>query len=236
MPSPLSRSRNGGLHRAAFVALALGLAAGLSGCANRDQTATGSLPDDYRTRHPIIVGESERAIDIPVASGDHRLTIGTRDVIKGFAQTYTGSANGVVQIMLPSGSRNAAAADAVRREIRSILVQSGIPASRLLETRYDAAGSQDAAPIRLSFTAITASAGPCGNWPEDLTRNTIENRNWENFGCATQSNLAAQIANPTDLLGPRAQSPIDAAQRGRVIKDYRGITADPTSTTTINFN
>lgn len=233
MPS-FSSMTAGSIARVALVAL--GLAAGLAGCANRDNPSTGSIPDDYRTRHPIIVGESERSIDIPVAASDRRLTIGTRDVIKGFAQTYKGSADGVVQIMLPRGSRNGAAIDSVRRDIRSALVQGGIPASRLLETRYDAAASGDAAPVRLSFTAITAMAGPCGAWPEDLVRDTTQNRNWDNFGCATQANLAAQIENPTDLLGPRAQSPIDAARRGQVIDDYRGIASKPNTTISFTTN
>jgi pilus assembly protein CpaD len=229
-----SRGTAGNLARIALVAL--GLAASLAACAKRDDLSTGSLPDDYRTRHPIVIGESERSIDIPVASSDRRLPVGTREVVKGFAQTYKGAANGVVQIMLPSGSSNGAAVQSVRRDIRTALVQGGIPADRLLETRYDAGGSGDAAPVRLSFTAITASTDRCGTWPADLVRDTRENRNWENFGCASQSNLAAQIANPTDLLGPQAQSPIDAARRGQVIKDYRALATESNATITINTN
>ncbi|TCL95723.1 pilus assembly protein CpaD [Rhizobium sp. PP-WC-2G-219] len=242
LPQPERRSampfssRIGPSRIARIALLSLCIAASLAACAKRDDLSTGGIPDDYRSRHPIIVGESERAIDIPIASSDRRLPVGTREVIKGFAQTYRGSANGVVQIMLPSGSRNGAAVEAVRRDIRAILVQTGVPANRLLETRYDAAGSGDAAPVRLSFTAITASTGPCGSWPEDLVSNTTENRNWSNFGCASQSNLAAQIANPTDLLGPQAQSPIDAARRGQVIDDYRGINSTPDTTISITTN
>lgn len=194
----------------------------LTSCGTRDNLATGSIPDDYRTRHPIVLAEGERAIDIPVASGDRRLTQGTRDVIAGFAADYRNSASGVVQIMLPRGAANSHATQAVRREIRSVLVAGGVPAKRLIETSYDAGPYGDAAPIRLSYVAITAQTAPCGNWPEDLNLNTLENRNYYNFGCASQSNLAAQIANPTDLLGPRQMSPIDAEQRGQVIKDWRG--------------
>ena len=228
MPSPIRIAR--------IALLSLGIAASLAACAKRDDLSTGAIPDDYRTRHPIVVGESERSIDIPIASGDRRLPVGTRQVIKGFAQTYRGSANGVVQIMLPSGSRNGAAVEAVRPDIRALLVQMGVPANRLLETRYDAAASGDAAPVRLSFTAITASTEPCGAWPEDLVKDTTQNRNWSNFGCASQANLAAQLANPTDLLGPQAQSPIDAARRGQVISDYRGLSATPNTTISITTN
>ena len=71
--------------------------------------------------------------------------------------------------------------------------------------------------------AITAKAGPCGEWPEDLVANTMENRNYHNFGCATQANLAAQVANPMDLVQPRGMTPIDAEQRYLVIQDYREV-------------
>jgi pilus assembly protein CpaD len=195
----------------------------LAGCANRDGMSTGALPDDYRTRHPIVIAESEHAIDVPVASSDRRLTQGARDVIRGFAQSYTNSATGTVQILLPRGSANAQAASSLRKDIRGVLVGAGIPANRLVEVSYQADADGDAAPVRLSYTAITAKTAPCGNWPKDLVSNTIENKNYQNFGCASQSNLAAQVSNPMDLLGPRAMSPIDAVQRGQVIKDYRGI-------------
>jgi pilus assembly protein CpaD len=48
-----------------------------------------------------------------------------------------------------------------------------------------------------------------------------ENKNYKNFGCAYQNNLAAMVANPMDLLGPRQTGPIDAADRDKVISDYR---------------
>lgn len=195
----------------------------LAGCANRDGMSTGALPDDYRTRHPIVIAEAEHVIDVPVGSSDRRLTANARDVIRGFAQSYTNSATGTVQIMLPHGSANAQAASSLRKDIRGVLVGAGIPANRLAEVSYQADPYGDAAPVRLSYTSITAKTGPCGAWPKDLVSNTIENKNYHNFGCASQSNLAAQISNPMDLLGPRAMSPIDAAQRGQVIKDYRGI-------------
>lgn len=219
--------------RLAALGALLVAGAGLAGCA-RDDTTTGSLPDDYRTRHPIVIAEAEHVIDIPIASGDRHLTIGAREVIRGFAQSYKGGSSGVVQILLPSGSPNAAAADAMRREIRATLASAGVPANKLVETRYQAGGAGDAAPVRLRYTAITAQTEPCGKWPSDLAINTMQNKNYENFGCASQANLAAQIANPMDLLGPREMSPIDAVQRGEVIKDYRGISTG--TTITINTN
>ncbi|MDO9417858.1 CpaD family pilus assembly protein [Pararhizobium sp.] len=204
------------------AAIALGLvAATLAGCANRPEMTTGSLPDDYRTRHPIMIAEAERTIDIPVSSRDRRLTMGMKDAVRGFATEYNHSSSGVVQIIVPQGSINAAAAASAAREIRALLVDKGIPSKRILRASYSAGEAGDAAPVRLSFVAISAKTEQCGQWPEDMVSNTMENKNYYNFGCATQSNLAAQIANPMDLVAPRDMSPIDAERRATVIGDYR---------------
>ena len=50
---------------------------------------------------------------------------------------------------------------------------------------------------------------------------TSENKHYADFGCSYQNNLAAQMANPADLLGPRKPSTIDAENRGAVIDVYR---------------
>ena len=50
---------------------------------------------------------------------------------------------------------------------------------------------------------------------------TSENKHYADFGCSYQNNLAAQIANPADLLGPRKLSEVDAENRSAVIDTYR---------------
>lgn len=187
----------------------------------RDGTTTGAIPDDYRTRHPIVLAEAEHTLDVPVASGDRALTISMRDNIRGFAQDYEAKSKGTVVIMVPQGSVNAHAAAALRKDVRATLVNEGVPSKRIVETRYGAGGQGDAAPIRLAFVSTTAQTNTCGQWPEDITLNTMENRQYYNFGCATQANLAAQIANPMDLVGPRGMTPIDAERRATAIQDYR---------------
>lgn len=207
--------------RTGFAAAMIVLAASVSGCANRDSLSTGSIPDDYRTRHPIIVGEAEKTIDIPIASGDRHLTQGQRDVIAGFAADFAAASTGTIQILSPHGSINSAAAHAARKEIRALLVRMGISNKRIIDTSYAASGHGDAAPVRLSYVAIAAHTAPCGEWPEDMTLNTTQNRNYYNFGCASQANLAAQIANPNDLLGPRRMTSPDAVARGQAMERYR---------------
>ncbi|WP_235988582.1 CpaD family pilus assembly protein [Pseudorhizobium endolithicum] len=203
------------------MAALFGVALLVTGCANPDGVTTGSLPDDYRTRHPITIGEAEKVIDIPIAAGDHGLTTGQREVIAGFAQEYLRASEGIIRIQTPQGALNSGAAAYAAGDIRRLLVRMGVPKNRILQTGFAADGYGASAPVRLSFVAITAQTAPCGEWPADMTLNTVENKNYYNFGCASQRNLAAQIANPNDLLGPRRMTPPDAEQRGQAMQRYR---------------
>jgi pilus assembly protein CpaD len=212
------------------IAALIAVAAAVSSCASpKDGMTTGSIDDDYRQRHPIVLTQAEHNIDIPVSSNDRRLTLGMRDTVRGFVQDYKAHATGTVEILVPQGSMNAPAVSNLRRDIRQELVASGIPSPRIVDSFYPAGGAGDAAPIRLSFMATTAVTNACGQWPEDLADNAFDNKNYYNFGCSQQSNLAAQIANPTDLVAPRAQSPIDAEQRSTILGNYRSGTVATSS-------
>lgn len=204
------------------IAAALVVATALTSCARPDRQTTSSIPDDYRTRHPITLAEVEHNLDVPIAAGDRQLRDGTDDLIRGFAQDYTALSSGTMQIVVPSTSVNAGAAHALKGKVRKVLIDAGVKSSRIVTTSYDPKDTNASAPIRLRFVAVTAITGECGQWPSDLFGpSIIDNTNWENFGCASQQNLAAQIANPADLVGPRGMTPIDAQRRAEVIRVYR---------------
>jgi pilus assembly protein CpaD len=195
-------------------------AALLSGCAamKRDHVIVGSVPDDYRTNHPIVIGEKEEKIDIAVAVDGYRLTKGQRSAVDGLLYRYDGSAKAPVTILVPQGSANSAAAASMAVELSDFIRGTGV--GNVAINHYSVPSGSVSAPVRVSYYAIRASTGKCGRWPDDLT-NTSENKHYANFGCASQNNLAAQVANPNDLVGPRRPSEIDAEKRGVVIDDYR---------------
>lgn len=198
------------------------LATVLGGCAMQpDQITTGAVRSDYRTTHPIVLSQQEQVLDVPIATDARELNIATKSNIRGFAAAFANSGTGSIFLMLPSGSPNVHAVDVVRGDILRAIVDGGAQPNRIVTQRYDASAHGPAAPVRLSYQAVTASAGPCGQWPEDLVANTEQNENYQDFGCSLQSNLAAMIANPLDLLGPRQMSPIDATERAAVIQDYQ---------------
>ncbi|MCC6206251.1 MAG: CpaD family pilus assembly protein [Hyphomicrobiales bacterium] len=213
----LRRDRNSTALRLALAATAVAL---LAGCANRDSVTVGSIPDDYRTRHPIVVSEKEQSVDVPVAATDRGVTITQRDAVEGFIANYDRSAAPPVTILTPYGSQNEIAANNVAQGLVHLLKKNGVPASRIAIAAYQADAAETAAPIRVSYVAMMAHTSKCGRWPDDLTK-TSENKNYANFGCSYQNNLAAQIANPADLLGPRKPGEIDAERRNIIIDDYR---------------
>ena len=83
---PAMASARQSFQRLVLSSLLMGSAAVLSGCGSmKDQMSTSAVPDDYRTRHPIMLSEVEHTLDVPIASGDRRLTVSVQDSIAGFA-------------------------------------------------------------------------------------------------------------------------------------------------------
>jgi pilus assembly protein CpaD len=212
-----SRSRIYLLAAPILAVAAIGL---LSGCANRDSVTVGSIPDDYRTNHPIVISEKEEKIDLPVGAGDRGMTQMQRATLLGFLDGYDKSAAPAMSILVPVGSANEIAAAAAGRDFARLAVKNGVRANRIAVVSYQAGSSETSAPVRVSYARLRAHTDKCGRWPEDMLEGT-ENKHYANFGCSYQNNLAAQLANPADLLGPRKQTAIDAENRSRVIGDYR---------------
>jgi pilus assembly protein CpaD len=82
------------------------------------------------------------------------------------------------------------------------------------------------ATIRLNYPKISAVAGPCGLWPEDLgpsikDKGYFENKPYYNFGCSYQRNMAAMIDNPSDLVQPRTETPAYTMRRTEGFEKYR---------------
>ena len=201
----------------AVVVVAAALA---SGCASRDSITVGSVPDDYRTNHPIVISEREKKVDIPVGMSDSRMTQMQRTAVDGFIANYDRRAAPLVSVMVPYGSPNQSAASLVASDMVSRLRAAGVPEGKVYHQPYEASQYGENAPIRLVYSQMTASTGQCGRWPADMLENA-SNKHWANFGCAYQNNLAAQVANPADFLGPRAVSEIDQQRRSVVFDQYR---------------
>jgi pilus assembly protein CpaD len=193
----------------------------LAGCATgTQQDITASIPDDYRIKHPITIDEQLATMDIPVGLDAGRLSSGARGNIAGFAQRFNSSGGSLMAIVAPVGSPNEVVAASMSHQVYDVLLAAGIRPAALDFRTYRAGPKETGAPIRLAYSRIAASVADCGQWPGNLD-NDSRNRNYKNFGCATQANLAAMVANPLDLLYPRASTPPDATRRAKVLEGYQ---------------
>ena len=221
-----NRRRRSSVARATASVFLLGAALpvlALSGCAKHDENhfVVGSIHDSHTKRHPIIIDEREKTLDIPVARDASDITLASAGAVDGMANSFRRSAGGAITILLPDRSPNEAAARKVGSAAAARLRQNGIPDHRIRFSSYDASNHGNAAPVRLSYQAVTAKVENCGKWTRDLTE-VFENKQYHNFGCASQNNLAATVANPSDLIAPRGMTDIDAERRATVIDTYRG--------------
>ena len=190
------------------------------------EVVTASVPDDYKLRHPIAIEEANRSVVIFVGHGRGGLSAPQRTDVLGLAQVWLREGTGAIVADVPVDTPNSKAAANSFQEIRSLLVAAGVPARGIVLHHYHPNDPRTFATIRLNYPRIAAVAGPCGLWPEDLgpsilNRRYSENKDYYNFGCANQRNLAAMIDNPADLEQPRTESPPYTARRTAAFEKYR---------------
>ncbi len=227
-----SVGRQGFAGPAIRAAAILACALAVSACNTDQQLVTGvpDVPTDYRLRHPITIKEAARTLQLFVGSNRGELNPTQRAKVLAFAESWRNEATGGVIVDLPVGSSNERAAAQAMPEIRSILAASGVPLQSILVRGYRA-DPHRFATVRITYPKMAAQAGPCGAWPEDIgpsyNRDYFENQPYWNFGCASQRNLAAMVANPSDLVEPRGETPVYAMRRTMVLEKYRaGQTTD----------
>jgi pilus assembly protein CpaD len=232
MTVKISFDRSHGLCMAGAL---IGLAVALSGCMRTgEEVTTASIPDDYRLRHPIAIEEANKSIVVFVGQGRGGLSAEQRTDVIGLAQAWLHEATGAINVDVPVGTPNARMAADSMREIRALLGAAGVPPRGMVVHQYHPENPRHMAAIRLSYPKISAEAGPCGLWPEDIgpsikNKSYFENKQYYNFGCAYQRNMAAMVDNPADLVQARPETPAYTMRRSAAFEKYRKTT---TTTTT----
>lgn len=213
----------------------IGTAVALGACTHTDDAVTtASIPEDYRQRHPIAIQEASQSIVVFVGLGRGGLNASQRADVMGLAQTWVHDGTGAIDVEVPVDTANAQAAADSAREIQALLAAAGVPPRGVVLRQYRPEDRRHLAAIRLSYPRISAVAGPCGLWPEDLgssikNKSYFENKSYYNFGCAYQRNMAAMADNPSDLAQPRPETPAYTPRRDIAFDKYRKGT---TTTTT----
>src|SRR5260370_12378236 len=145
----------------------------------------------------------------------------------GLAQTWLREGTGTIIADVPVGTPNARAAADAFRQVRSLLAAAGVPPRGIVVRRYQPDDLRTFATIRLSYPKISAIAGPCGLWcrrtsdPSIRNPSYFDNKQYYNFCCAYQRNLAAMVENPSDLLQPLSETPAYTMRRTAAFEKYR---------------
>lgn len=174
--------------------------------------------EELEDRHPIHVAVKGVEIKLSVRPGVTRLSRAQRRKVVRFLSSFKRQRRGLIEIAAPAGADNELATFDVLKDIRILLKRSGIPSSQVDFIPYNAK-NQTKPAIYMTYGKYVAKGPKCDVWPYNLVHNK-NNVYYHNFGCAHQSNLAAMIANPEDLLRPRGASPRSSERRDVVIDKY----------------
>jgi len=130
--------------------------------------------------------------------------------LDGFVADYLSRGSGSISVSAPTGPYAVAALDYFGER----LVLMGVQRSRILVGTHEGDGR-----VEIGFISYSAHADECGDWSKNLG-DTASNLPSANFGCAVQKNVAAQVADPRDLIEMRAGEPADATRRAVVLDNY----------------
>lgn len=200
------------------IIVLVAVAAPLGGCLQGPRFQAPFTLANPNQRHPIAVSQSEATLDLAVPPGARGLNRTQQMQLHAFLREYHNQGGEQLLIRAPSGGSNETAAMRAYEDVRRGLRGAGINKNAVVLEPYFA-NMDPSAPLRLSYLAYVAKAPDCVDWSEDLGRDP-QNMPYPNLGCATQRNFAVAVANPQDLLGPRAETPRPGERRDVVWGKY----------------
>jgi pilus assembly protein CpaD len=191
--------------RSKFLLIALGSA--LAGC------QTSNMPDQRATGLPPVnipvVTSTDYVFDAAAPGGT--LASGEGDRLNGWFQGLGLGYGDTVYV-------DAAYASSARAQIAAVagrygmLVTPGAPVT---------AGPVQPGSVRVIVARRRAVVPNCPNWSVP-SQPDWDNKTMSNYGCGVNSNLAAMVANPEDLLHGRDTSPVmDTDTAARALEMYK---------------
>jgi pilus assembly protein CpaD len=221
--------------RGARLLAACALGALAAGCKSDPATTGGIDLSDYRARHPIVLADGTRSLDVFPTGMGHLDPRQAADV-DAFMLEYRRYGRGVLLMEVPQGvpPSQVVAVENTAAVLGRFGNRNGVGARQITVTGYAVTAPTLAAPIRLSFQRMQAKvADACGLWPQDLGTRSFaydySNQPSWNLGCAMQANVAAQVEDPVDLVRGRPEGRIDTVKRVRDIGQLRD-GKDPSTT------
>jgi pilus assembly protein CpaD len=164
--------------------------------------------------------------EVQLAAHASGLSAAQASALSDFVGRWAAGDRGQITIKAPEHGTDPAGAYRIATDARDYLVAQGVAIAAVRIVGYDAANDPKA-PIRVGFLRYEARGPQCGQSWENLA-DVRNNQAYAEFGCAVTANIAAQLADPEDLLHPRTMTAPDAIRRETVLGKYR--LGEPTST------
>lgn len=184
----------------------LALASSLAGCAG-GATSNTSLD----SVHQPVVRNSIYQFDVAASNGE--LAPSEQGRLQGWLDTMGVRYGDRIAIEDPSVYGASAARATVRSMIgrRGLLLSNDVPVTT---------GAVPEGHLRVIVTRASASVPGCPNWDSKFAANIV-NATSSNYGCASNSNLAAMVADPNDLIRGARNDRTDPSAATRAIRTYR---------------
>lgn len=190
-------------------------AAGLCACASASGEAAKNPALQAVTPGALFPLKVDEAKDrIALAIHAEGLSPAQAQALKDLVARRAEVGGGVVTVSLPEAVAHSPEGGRMDSDIEAALGRLGAPVTRAAYRTED-----PKAPVLVSFPYDKADVPACGKHWQDLTK-TKDNTVQTNFGCAVNANMAAMIANPSDIRAPRAADPGDAERRMTVLGKY----------------
>ncbi len=185
---------------------ALALATSLAGC-----TGAANSNRSLESVHQPVVRNAIHQFDVIAANGE--LPPSEQGRLQGWLDAIGVGYGDRIAIEDPSAYGHAEAQATIRAMIerRGLLLSGTAPVTT---------GDVPADGLRVVVTRASAFVPGCPDWS---TRSSINfnNATSSNYGCATNSNLAAMIADPNDLIKGATDERNDTAAATRPVRTYR---------------
>ncbi|HWT11183.1 MAG TPA: CpaD family pilus assembly lipoprotein [Allosphingosinicella sp.] len=199
------------MSRTLTLAAVAALGLGASGCASPTGGLTATNNPSVYSVHQPVVQHTNYVLDL-TTSGD-RVPQSELERLDGWLASIGASYGDRISIDEAEGYASEGARGDVARVAadHGLLLSDGAPILN---------GSVQPGTIRVIASRATASVPGCPNWgTPQLAASTHTS---PNFGCSINSNLAAMIANPDDLvLGQDGSTTGSATTATRAIRTYR---------------
>jgi len=191
-------------HSKLMGAVALGLGLAVAGC--------GGMPENrslYSTKQPVV----ERTnFTLDLNTGSSGLPIAEQQRLMGWFETMDLDYGDRVTLEDPSAN------PAVIDDVEQLAGRFGLMVSPTAPTTP---GYLEPGQARIVLSRTTASVPGCPDWSATSDMN-YSNGVSPNFGCAVNSNMAAMVANPEDLIkGQSGTGETVIATGTKAIETYR---------------